>query len=157
MYRRHTVPLTSLQITTFSLRDLEVLLACLVSLFRLLALISTPSPDVVEQLSASPGTSPFSFACVSRPPFPFRFPPASSLPLLPRLLFHADPQLFHCHAVVTIYSGRQSVVRSRVATFSSMPHHPKAVVLPSPHPDVIVGRLQARRQAVSAQGIARPS
>jgi len=38
-----------------------------------------------------------------------------------------------------------------------MPHHPKVVVLPSPHPDVIVGRLQARRQAVSAQGIARPS
>jgi hypothetical protein len=48
-------------------------------------------------------------------------------------------------------------VRSRVATFSSMPHHSKAVVLRSPLPDVIVGQLQARYQAMSAQRIAHPN
>ncbi|KAI0262714.1 hypothetical protein BC834DRAFT_1027892 [Gloeopeniophorella convolvens] len=51
-------------------------------------------------------------------------------------------------------------VRVRVATFSPTPHHPKVVALlkvPFPLPDIVVDRMQVRRRAVSAQGIARPS
>jgi hypothetical protein len=54
-----------------------------------------------------------------------------------------------------------SAMRVRIAMFSPTPHHSEVVALlknvPFPLPDIIVDRLQVRRRAVNAQGIARPS